>query len=132
MSKRRIERFLPTAVQVLRDTGIAKDGRINRPFRNQIYGFGAAVATGSLLAVVGYFGDQGDADVDRSQLVGAIYQVLRKEAPRSLGNSEDLFEAVKGAGRGGQREIKEMILDAAVALKLAMNFFELTSEREEG
>jgi CRISPR-associated protein Cmr5 len=115
MNKRKVDELIPQAYQVLRDVRIADEqGKVDGKWRGQISSFGASIAQGSLLAAVSFFSAQGGADVDRSKLMEAIKRLLKKEQP--------LFKYVEGTDK---RKAKEEILNAAVALKLAMNLYEL-------
>ncbi len=146
MNKKRIDRMLPDAAAVLKETRIAKDGKIDKTFRGQISSFGSAVSTGSLLAAVAYFSKQNNAKVKRDDLMDAIFRLIRKEVGRNdperpsgtlytlirkefeAGKPKLLFDIVRNAGPEKQQEMKELVLDCAVALKLAMNLFELEED----
>ena len=130
MNKRQVEEYLPRALEALNspESKIARDGKIPRSFRGQISSFGAAVTMGSFKAAVAFFSDNGSADVPRSELIRAMYFVVH--------GAWKTAEAICGEVlRWKQSELfaeKECFLNASVALKLAMNAFELTVESEPG
>lgn len=123
MGKRQIEADIDAAYKALQDTGIAKDNKVDKAFRGQVSSFGAAVTMGSLRAAVAFFSQRGGSAVDRAALMDAILQVLRATNPQTYGaekykNLYDLVDDLPDA--------REDVLDAATALKLAMNLYELT------
>lgn len=120
MNKNTVNREIDIAYTVLKETGIAVDGKINKAFRGQISTFGAAVSTGSLLAAIAFFMDQAGASVDRTKIMDAILKILKWE--KVAGEQyKTLFEYA----RENQIEAKEHIINAAIALKLAMNLYHL-------
>lgn len=128
MDKRRVEQYLPNALKALgaSNCGIVQNGKIPKAFRSQISSFGTAVIMGSFQAAVAFFSDNGGASVPRSKLIRAMYFVVHGEwKPAEAIRSE--------VTRWTQPRLsaeKERFLNASVALKLAMNAFELTGENE--
>ncbi|MDR3088459.1 MAG: hypothetical protein LBU39_01405 [Desulfobulbaceae bacterium] len=140
MNRKRIEEMIPLAAQVLQrgDDGIEimENGTIGKKWRGQLAAFGATVSIGSLLAAAAFFAAQGNADVDRRQLSKAIFEVVKKHREsqgRDIPPGKALFEFVKAAHSDDKQAVKEEVIDAATALKLAMNLFikkEDTKDRE--
>ncbi len=121
MNKKRVDELIPRAVEVLKKEGIAnKDNEIVKTFRGQISTFGAAITNGSLISAVAFFSEQGGADVDRSKLMKAVYDLVAGEKA-----TDTLFDYVKKAGKAGEVKTKEEIINATIALKLAMNLYKL-------
>ena len=115
MNKRRVDSLIPAAYQALSDVGIAeKSGKLNSKWRGQISSFGASIAQGSLLAAVSFFSAQGGAKVDRAKLMKAIEKLLDLNMP--------LYEYVRITQ---ERKAKEEIINTAIALKLAMNLYDM-------
>ena len=128
MNKNLVEELLPHAVKAIKDTGICDEKqRIDKTFRGQISSFGAAVSTGSLLAAVAFFSAKGGASVDRQHLMEAINNMLRDSKRATVGAT--LFDTVKNAA--DKQKIKEDVLCCAVAIKLAMNLFDLGQGEEK-
>lgn len=124
MNKNKIDNLIPKAYEAIQKTGIARDDKINSAYRGQISRFGAAVSMGSLLSAIAFFKDQGGASVDRTKLIGAMAMVLGKP---------DLYTyvletAIKPKDKNAEMKCREEILEAAIALKLAMNLFVLEGE----
>lgn len=124
MNKRKIDQLLPEARQAIIDCGISENKvTISSEFRRYISSFGAAVSNGSLLAAIAFFNQQKSAKDDRPKLMQAIHQMLGSKR-------NDLFEyAATAQTPAEKRKMKEDILNCAIALKLAMNLFELKTEK---
>jgi len=133
MNKHLVERFIPDAYTALKNNAVIyKDGKISNTLKANIASFGASVQMGSLLAAVAFFSQQGGADQPRQELLNIIFQILRKqeEIPEEYENLFDYICKVHTA------RVKELVISAAVAVKLAMNLFELdkgkTEEKDKG
>jgi CRISPR-associated protein Cmr5 len=120
MDKNRIDALIPEAYVALTESGIAKDNQIDAGYRGQIAAFGASIATGSLLAAIGFFSVQGGSDVDRAKLMQAIRLLIAPD------ENQTLF--AYALPRRQNKAFKRDVLNAAVALKLAMNLFQLRSK----
>ena len=127
MNKTAIDRNLSYAYQGIIDAKISKDGKVNKSYRGQISTLGAAITLGSVKSAICFFSEKANnnSDVDRSKLLDAIYYVLR--------NSEDTKEKYKDVKNlksyvlnadSDKEVLKEDIVNAAIAIKLAMNLFE--------
>ena len=129
MNKKRVDQWVGTARDALIYCGIAKNGKIDKNFRSQISAFGAAVIMGSFKAAVAFYSKQGNADTDRSALLKAIYYIINgKEAYNNLHGhhktpGELIFDSVCAAD--DLDAMQAAYLDASIALKLAMNFFDM-------
>lgn len=137
-----IDKTIVRAVTVLEKIGIAKkddNGKkyIVRTFRGQISAFGAAITMGSLTSAVAFYSAKGSSDTERFLLMNAIYLLIQpeddeitKEVQNSLDNPHLLRYVLKYQSDSC---LRARIIDAAVALKLAMNVYELPDkEKKEG
>lgn len=122
MNKNLINDEIKSAYDALRESGIVdvKTGKIKKTYRGQISSFGAAVTMGSLVSAIAFFSENGSSDVERSKLMDAILLVLKQE--RGVAEKR-LFEYVINH-KEEQDKCKEEIINAAIALKLAMNLYE--------
>ncbi len=121
MNKRKVDELIPKAVESLKSTKISSEKEeISKTFRGQISTFGAAVTNGSLISAVAFFSEKGSSQTDRTKLLTAIQELI-PEAKKE----NNLFEYVKNQGKEHEAEVKEKILNAAIALKLAMNLYKL-------
>ncbi len=124
MNKAEIDKMLPKAYELLSKNGIAdKSGNIVKTYRGQISSFGAAITGGSLLSAIAFFSDKGGSDVDRPALMKCIAELVHDNKSSDSGKME-LFDYVL-SNKNNQEECKERILNAALALKLAMNLYNL-------
>lgn len=124
MNKEKVNQLITVAYKELENQGIAQEGKINKTYRGQISTFGSAISTGSLRAAVAFFSDQGNASVDRTKLMAAILNILKSEN-KALESYKTLFDYVDK----NEKDAKEAILNAAIALKLAMNLYHLEQEK---
>ena len=120
MNKKTVNEWISPAYKALAKYEIAVDGKVKKTFRGQISTFGAAISTGSLRAAVAFFSDNGSASVKRENLMHAILDILKSEkiAPASC---DSLYQYVDQ----NELDAKEPILNATIALKLAMNLYHL-------
>lgn len=121
------------AIPILEKVGIVKIDKkknnqeyIEKSFRSQISSFGAAVEMGSLLSAVAFFSNKGGSDTDRPKLMQAIYMLITNTEENC--NEKALLVYVKD---NNTAETKRNVIDAAVALKLAMNAYELRDKDDK-
>lgn len=129
MDKKKVDELLPKAYEVIHDNHvICRDGRsVDKAFRGQISTLGAAIINGSTLAAVAFFSQKGQAAVDRTQLLRCVEKLL--------GLSDgSIFAHIKDCGQRAQsrQECREEVLNAVIALKLALNLFDLKEKKNNG
>ena len=122
MNKAIVNQEIGVAYEVLQECGIAKNGKIVKSFRGQISTFGAAVTMGSLKTAIVFFSADKKAKVERSKLIEAIFAII-KQNENVDGNIKTLYDYV--SKKNNEDECKEKIINAAIAIKLAMNLYEL-------
>ena len=127
MDQKAIDSLVEPAYKILNDVGIAKGGKVSKSYRAQISTFGSAIINGTLLSAVSFFSTQEGASVDRSKLMEAIKLIINND---NKDDKETLFEYVKKntPDVGENRQLKAKIMYAAIALKLAMNLYQLSGE----
>ena len=126
MNKNRVNEWIAPASEALQKVGVAKDGKVTASFRGQIATFGAAVTMGSLKAAVAFFAQQGGAAVNRELLLTAMYDVITGgKLPRQELTAKKVFDYVCAHDTP---QTREQFVDAAIALKLAMNLYDLVGE----
>lgn len=126
MNKNVINQEIDAAYHALQSAGIANNKEIDKTFRGQIAAFGAAVSMGNLLAAIAFFSEKGGASVERQKLLDAIYEIICQYGSIKE-RGKDLYDYVRRAMDAGEAETcKEDIINAAIALKLAMNLYHLT------
>lgn len=134
MDKKTIDQMLPVAYEALVDSKIVVNNKIVKTYRGNISTFGAAINGGSLLAAISFFSEKGGASEDRTKLMKAISKVLNEVYKKENINIDEkcnnsLFDFVV---KHSEDKIlwKERIINAAIALKLAMNLFELVEPKK--
>ena len=130
MNKSAVNDQLETAYEAIIKTKIA-DGstgeyKVKKAYRGQIATFGAAIITGSLKSAIAFFSDEGKASVNRLLIIKAIEYILEKRKIMKQGQS--LFSYAKSESP----EVKENIINAAIAIKLALNLFILVDNDDGG
>lgn len=139
MNKKRVNNMLLTAKEALTDCEIARNNVIESTFRGQISSFGAAVVMGSLPAAVAFFSSKSNSTTDRQNLMKAIYYCItvfdvekeQKEIAKKEALCKSPKDVLKYVCQNNSSELRKMITDASVALKLAMNFYELDPKGKE-
>lgn len=129
------DEMIVRAISVLDETGIVKTDEkeksyIEKAFRGQISSFGAAVEMGSLLSAVAFFSSQGSSPTDRTKLMEAIYLLLTEKKKKDIKENETLLRYV--AQKSNDKQLKSDVINAAVAIKLAMNAYELRDVKKGG
>jgi len=126
MNKRKVEQLLPKAIEALNASQIKKTDQngacyIEKGFRGQISSFGAAVTMGSFRAAVAFFGNNGESDVERSELIRTMYYMVKGE----WFPAQTIVEEIVSMDNAKLAQMKEDFINASVALKLALNAFDL-------
>lgn len=125
MNKAIINEEIAYAYEALADKKIAVKGKIDKTYRGQISTFGAAITMGSLFPAIAFFSEKGGASVDRQRLMDAILFVLKKRDSDIKENNMYDYAANR---KNNAAKCKEDILNATIALKLAMNLYDLSKE----
>lgn len=153
-NKRKIDEYISKAIEVLNNNKkiVKEGGKIDKTFSGQIATFAVAVSTGSLLSAVAFFSDNGGASNERSSLMDVIYEIIADEKLSDTDKEDDKnkrnvnnknsklldyviskYEKLKESNDiVSYNRIKEDILNAAIAVKLAMNFYELVDNSNKG
>jgi len=111
MSKR-IEDYIPKALAAIKTLDIEKDGEVPRQFNGYIASFGASIRQAGLLAtLLFYANEQSQAEEARPKVVKAIELIIG--------------ESIVNGQKGVNRDLRNKVEDAAVALKLSVRTFKL-------
>ena len=140
-NKRKIDEYIPKAIDSLsKNTKIVKNGTIASGFVGQIATFSVAVSMGSLLSAVAFFSEQKQARVERQELMNVIYEIITGENLNTTKDSEPKLlahvrkkyeETYKNKTILEYRRFQQDILNAAIAVKLAINFFQKVDKIEK-
>lgn len=124
MSKR-VEEFIPKAIKAVDEAKIAASGIVSSQYNGYISSFGASIGQTGLLPTVAFFSnEQSSAEKDRKKLLDAINIVLQT-------GDKELMDFLLKDSNYKKSHIKKDVLDAAVALKLAIRTFKLEKENQE-
>ena len=130
MNKHLVEELIPIAYITLKNNKkICVNGKISSTIKGNIASFGAAIQMGNLLSAVAFFSQQGGASEPRQELLNIILEILKehKDIPEDCAS---LFVYICESKRQEIAQIKNLVVSAAVAVKLAINLFE-PEENEE-
>lgn len=117
MSKKRIESYIPKAIELLNKE--FPDGCIASAYNGYISSFGASIIQSGLLPTLAVFENtNASTKEDKSYLAKLILKLL----PNTQGNS--LLKYVL-ANKSKEELLKEEIIDIAIALKLSIRTFKL-------
>lgn len=121
MNKKKVTALLSVAKESLFLTGLAENGQIDGALRGDISTFGANVVMTSLPAAVAFFINQGNAAASRRKLIQAVfYCVTGQVTPED--KIQEIMDYVR---RHNNADLKEKVMNATIAIKLAMHYFEL-------
>ena len=130
MNKSNVDALIPRAYKIIEEVEISEGGKVANGYRGQIATFGAAVSMGSLLSAFDFFSEEESSSaVDRSKLMLAIYRLIHSESEgtdvKPTENEKvKLFNYII-ENKDDINEIKEKVFDAALAIKLAINMYEI-------
>jgi CRISPR-associated protein Cmr5 len=125
MNKKKIDELIPIAYEILSETNIAQAGKINKTYRGQISSFGAALSMGNLRSAVCFFSNKGGSCTDRDYLMEAIYKLIKPQP-----EYKNLKDYILKLEEKDIAKVKEEVINATIALKLAMNLYKLTDDKE--
>ena len=131
---RRVEKMIPRAIEAAR-AHIAEDreiklkykGAIPAEYNGYVSSFGAAILQSGLKAAIAFneSASSGSAK-DRKLLMRAVLEIIKNE---KVARDASLLDYVLTDGHDTP-ETRRKIMDAAIALKLAIRTFELKKEDE--
>lgn len=114
MDKKTVNKMIPQAYQVL-----SEQGTLDKELKGYIATFGAAVTMGSLPAAVAFYSSSGSS-AGREKLSEYLFKMVKMNDKTTT--EKNLFEYV--ISKRDAQEVKELVLNAAIALKLALNLFQ--------
>jgi len=134
--KKRIEKYFPAAMNAI-DTVFPKTkGEIAKEFQGYISAFGSAVLQMGLMPTLAVHADEGSGAAQDKRLLLQVLAltlthtngVLSSAAQQSLkGKEKELFKIAVQGNQDLRQELREHLLDAAVAVKLCLRTYKLTS-----
>ena len=139
MDKSVIDQEIEFAYDAIQNCGICNEKHeVLKTYRSQLSSFGAAISMGSLMQAIAFFSEQGNSSVERPKILEAIFEVMKKwkEKNNITIKQKHIFEYVRDERKKGNDAVlvcQNDVVNAAIALKLAMNLYTLVdkSKREE-
>lgn len=129
MDKKLVDELIPIAYSALKESEVVNDkNQVENSYKGQIATFGAAIATGSLKAAVCFFSNQGSAEVERPRLIEALSMVFKNRNWIEESGKEKFKEYILSEDENILYK-KEKVLNAIIALKLALNLYELVETK---
>lgn len=134
MNKRKVEKLIPIAIECIEKTKliIVKENKIPKEFNGYISNFGASIIQSGLMATVAFFeAKDTKSNQDRGKLTKLILNVINKEKDRNFEIDEkiNLLDYIL-KNKSKKNIVKEEVINAAIAIKLAMRVFEFTDEMD--
>lgn len=134
MNKIKVEKLIPIAIECIEKTKliIVKENKIPKEFNGYISNFGASIIQSGLMSTVAFFeAKDTSSNQDRSKLTKLILNVINKEKDRNFEIDEkiNLLDYIL-KNKSKKNIVKEEVINAAIAVKLAMRVFEFTDEMD--
>lgn len=115
MSKKLIDKMVPSAIEIVKNSPIVKNGVIESKYNGYISSFGASIIQAGLNSTVAFFGKMIGEGKDRKDILDAIWNLIETENLNRECNSIQEFVQLK--------DVKPTIMNATIALKLAIRVF---------
>jgi len=125
--KQRIEKYLPKAIEFISEVEIANsDGVVDSRFNGYFSAFGAAIIQSGMKPALAFYAND-KTTKDRSNILKAVYKLIVPEAEQD--NPVEAKSLLKYyIDNETNPMLKHKILDATVALKLAVRTYELKKQ----
>ena len=119
MGKARIEKYIPKAMIAI-DKNLSTDGKIPSVYKGYISSFGSSIVSGGLLATVAFYeNNQANATEDRRKMTLALLEIISDGTTKE----KSLFNYIRKQELSN--ELVDKVVDAVIALKLAMRTYKL-------
>lgn len=124
MRKAQIDGFIKEAIKLVGegDTKLVREnGKIPKEFKGYVASLGTSLMQCGLIPSVALFSDLSSGSKEKEKILNVIYHLLKQDDwPGTL-----LQKVIAiSAGSSEEEKLKEEILDAAIALKLAIRTYE--------
>lgn len=137
---RKIEYLIPAALEAVDNVLVKKYGQENIPsgYQSAISGFGTSLLQMGLLPTLAVYTDkESDADIYRDVLLKALFAIVlhadskfpdenKQQLPVDTDGMVVIGQLLRQVAKAGfQRELKEQLMQAALAFKLAIRTYNL-------
>lgn len=121
---KRIEKLIPTAIDIVKENLTVPDDKTKVPksYKGYISSFGASMLQAGILPTIAFYSDE-DADSieSRPALMNSIFTLLKNS--KRINTKEESLLAYAIENMNNKAVVKRNILDAAIAVKLALRTF---------
>ena len=119
MNKKNIDKLIPQAMQELQS--FSKNGVIDKKNQGYLASFGPTVISSGILQTVMFY----TADKDKNKMIKIMFTLIKDDLQ---GNYTSMQEMLNDNSNYKDYSIKNKILEANIACKLAIRTFELKEE----
>ena len=128
MNKRRVNELIPRVIEYIPSSGILIDNEIPNEFKGYVSSFGASIIQSGLLSAVAFFeADDSKSKSDRKVLTKLILKVIYRNKKLEWKEDKTLLNYIL---ENNNKETKEEVINAAIAVKLAIRVFKFTENSE--
>ncbi len=101
---------------------LVKNNKIDSTFKSYISSFGGSIIQSGLMGTLMTF----EANKNKVKIISALFDLYNKNYPvsRIVNNNGFYYKAIKSKTEAEKKDIRNKLVDMAVALKLAMRCFE--------
>ncbi len=120
--KKQVEQYIPLAIDIIKEIKIADcNDKVSNKFNGYFSSFGASIVLSGMEPALAFYANK--KDDERGKILRAIYQLI-------TGSSADKPKKLLDYYLSNEQDplLKQKILDAAVALKLAVRTYELVKD----
>lgn len=129
--KKQIEDMIPRAIEVAGKIIADNNGKIPKQFNGYISSFGAAVITSGLIPAVAFFtADKSSAEEHREKIPIALYYIALDKSKELNSNDAKILLNVLIRDKDNIESLKNKLIDASIALKLAIRTFDLNDKKD--
>lgn len=124
MNKSRVENFIPIALQIIKNEGIANENNeVPDVYNGYISSFGASIIQSGLLTTVTFFDrENNNTKEDRRKIVNVIFSIIKTEEKYKSEKETSLLKYLI-EHKAHFDDIEDDIICAAIATKLALRTF---------
>ncbi len=122
--KKKIEDYLPRAIDIVKEVGIANPrNEVDNRFSGYFSAFGASIIMSGMKPTLAFYSNDKTVG-DRSKILSAVYRIIRENnAANEPVEPKDLLTYY--IENETDNMLKQKILDATIALKLAVRTYTL-------
>lgn len=124
MSKKRINKYIPIAIDVIEEYKKKNNDKMPREFNGYIASFGAGIIQNGLIPTLAVYLDKNGDACERWNIVDFIRKVINKGERKDI----DCLLAHVVENKAEHEYLKSLIKDAAIAVKLAIRTFKMSGD----